>query len=150
VQLGINGGRLTFPEMKIDKAPFPVHAIDLSNSKMLIRPEQAEGAKEKKVIIGDKRQITIKGMILVREVVREKTHDGEKTLKISIKARTPGGQEGSSSADRSVAHARPVRPVGVTGRTSLANRSDRPGDQAWTFKPRHSEVGTWKSNQPKL
>ena len=82
---------MTFPEMKIDKAPFAVHTIDLSNSKMLIRPEQAEGVKEKKVIIGDKRQITIKGMILVREVVREKTHDGEKTLKISIEACTPGG-----------------------------------------------------------
>ena len=37
VQLAINEGRLTFPEMKIDKALFSVHTIDLNNAKVLIR-----------------------------------------------------------------------------------------------------------------
>jgi len=41
--------------MKIDKALFPVHTIDMNNSKVLIRPEQAEGAKGKNVIIGEKK-----------------------------------------------------------------------------------------------
>jgi len=45
----MNEGRLIFPEMKIDKTSFPVHinthTIDLSNAKVLIRPEHAEGAK---------------------------------------------------------------------------------------------------------
>ena len=45
VQSAINERRLTFPEMKIDKALFPVHTIDLSNAKVLIRPNQDEGAK---------------------------------------------------------------------------------------------------------
>ena len=47
----INEGRLTFLEMKIDKDLFLVHTIDLNNAKVLIRPDQAEGAKGKNVII---------------------------------------------------------------------------------------------------
>ena len=43
VQSAMNEGRLIFPEMKINKTPFPVHTntntIDLSNAKVLIRPE---------------------------------------------------------------------------------------------------------------
>ena len=42
VQSAINEGRLAFPEMKIDKAPFSVHTIDLNNAKVLIRPDQAK------------------------------------------------------------------------------------------------------------
>ena len=45
MQSAINEGRLAFPEMKIDKALFPVHTIDLNNAKVLIRPDQAEGGK---------------------------------------------------------------------------------------------------------
>ena len=52
--------------MKIDKAPFPVHTIDLSNAKVLIRPDQAEGAKGKNVIIGDDRPLTVDNKILAR------------------------------------------------------------------------------------
>ena len=55
----MNEGRLIFSEMKIDKTPFPVHTnthtIDLSNAKVLIRPEQAEGAEGKNVVIGEAR-----------------------------------------------------------------------------------------------
>jgi len=35
---------------------FPLHTIDLNNAKVLIRPEQAEEAKGKNVIIGEKGQ----------------------------------------------------------------------------------------------
>ena len=49
----MNEGRLIFPEMKIDKAPFPVHTIDLNNANVLIRHVQAEGAKGKNVIISE-------------------------------------------------------------------------------------------------
>ena len=76
VQSAINEGRLAFPEMKIDKAPFPVHTIDLNNTKVLIRPDQAEGAKGKNVIIGDYRPLTVGNKILAREVIQEKTPDG--------------------------------------------------------------------------
>ena len=52
--------------MKVDKALFPVHTIDLNNAKMLIRPDQAEGEKGKNVIIGDERPLTVDNKILNR------------------------------------------------------------------------------------
>ena len=96
VQSAINERRLAFPEMKIKKAPFPVHTIDLNNAKVLIRPYQAEGAKGKNVIIGDDRPLTIDNKILAREVIQDNTPDGKKSLRIILKPRTLGGQEGSS------------------------------------------------------
>ena len=119
VQSAINEGRLTFPEMKIDKAPFPVHTIDLNNAKVLIRPDQAEGTKGKNVIIRDDRPLTIDNKILAREVIQLKTLDGKKNPRIILKPRTLGGQEGSSSGDRSTAQPRPVIPVSPTGQTAL-------------------------------
>ena len=77
--------------MKIDKAPFPVHTIDLNNAKVLIRPDQAEGAKGRNVIIGDERPLTVDNKILAREVIQEKTPDGKKSLRIILKPRTLGG-----------------------------------------------------------
>jgi hypothetical protein len=91
VQSAINEGRLTFPEMKIDKAPFPVHTIDLNNAKVLIRPDQVEGAKGKNVVIGDERPLNANNMILAREVVQEKAPDEKKNLRIMLKPRTLGG-----------------------------------------------------------
>ena len=91
VQSAINEGRLTFPEMKIDNAPFPVHTIDRNNAKVLIRPDQAEGAKGKNVIIGDDRPLTVDNKILAREVIQEKTPDGKKNLRIILKPRMLGG-----------------------------------------------------------
>ena len=104
--------------MKIDKAPFSVHTIDLNNAKVLIRPDQAEGAKGKNVIIGDDRPLTVDNKILAREVIQEKTPDGKKNLRIILKPRTLGGQECSSSGDRSAAQPRPVRLVSPTGQTA--------------------------------
>ena len=125
VQSAINEGRLTFPEMKIDKASFPVHTIDLNNAKVLIRPDQAEGAKGKNVIIGDERSLTIENKILAREVIQEKTSDGKKNLRIILKPRTLGGQKDSSSGYKSAAQ---PRPVSLTGQTGPGGRSNRPGD----------------------
>ena len=136
--------------MKIDKAPFPVHTIDLNNAKVLIRPDQAEGAKGKNVIFGDDRPLTIDNKILAREVIQEKTPDGKKNLKIILKPRMLGGKEGSSSVGQSAAQPRPVRPVSPTGQTGPDGRSDRPGGQPRTFKPKRPEVGIWKINQPKV
>ena len=43
--------------MKLDQNPFPahIHMLELNNSKVLIRPSQAELAKEKNIIIGEER-----------------------------------------------------------------------------------------------
>jgi hypothetical protein len=64
IQSVINEGRLKFHEMQVDENAFPnsafVNTLELSNPKVLIRPDQAENAKGKNVIIGkqthDKRQ----------------------------------------------------------------------------------------------
>ena len=82
--------------MKVGEASFPLHTIDLNNAKVLIRPEQAEGAKGKNVIIGEERRKNVNDKILVSEVVLEKTPDGKESLKITLKASRPGGQENSS------------------------------------------------------
>ena len=122
VQSAINEGQLTFSEMKIDKALFPVHTIDLNNAKVLIRPDQAKGAKGKNVIIGDDRPLTVENKILAREVILEKTSDGKKNMRIILKPYTLGGQGDSSSGDRSAAQLRPVRPfspVMAVGQTAL-------------------------------
>ena len=106
--------------MKIDNAPFPVHTIDRNNAKVLIRSDQAEGAKGKNVIIGDDRPLTVDNKILAREVIQEKAPDGKKNLRIILKPRTLRGQEGSSSGDWSAVQPRQVRPVDPTGQTTLA------------------------------
>ena len=43
--------------MKVDQNPFPAytHMFELSNPKVLIRPNQAESAKGKNIIIGEER-----------------------------------------------------------------------------------------------
>ena len=66
--------------MQIDKAPFPIHMLELNNPKVLIRLEQAKGAKGKHVVIGDPRPMNIGDKILAREVIKEKTDDGKDTL----------------------------------------------------------------------
>ena len=115
-------------EVKDDKASFPVHTIDLDKAKVLIRPEQAEGAKGKNVIIGEPRSKNVNDKVRTREVTMEKTPDGEESLKITVKASRPGGQESSSQdTSRPAAQARPVRPVASTGLTGRLNRSDRLG-----------------------
>ena len=137
----MNEGRLIFPEMKIDKTPLPVHTnthtIDLSNAKVLIRPEQAEGAKGKNVVIGETRPKNVDDKILAREVVLEKAPDGNELIKITVKAHVPGGQESSSdAASRLAVQDRPVRPVSPTGQTGPSQGRPR------TFKPKRPEVGT--------
>jgi hypothetical protein len=55
VQSAINEGRLTFHAMQVGHNPFPIKTLELNNSKVLIRPDQAEKAKGKNVIIGEQR-----------------------------------------------------------------------------------------------
>ena len=55
IQSAINKGRLVIPTMQIDQNPFPVHMLELNNSKVLVRPSQAESTKGKNVVIGDER-----------------------------------------------------------------------------------------------
>ena len=125
--------------MQIDKASFSAHMLELNNPKMPIRPEQAERAKGKNVVIGDPRPMDTSDKILDREVIKEKTDDGKDTLKIIVRNPRLGGQGSSPPENRSVDQARPVRPVSPTGSSSQSNRS---GDRPRTFKPKRPEVGT--------
>jgi len=123
---------------------------------VLNRPEQAEGAKGKNVVIGDPRPMDTSDKILAREVIKEKTDDGKDTLKIIVRNPRLGGQGSSPPENRSADQARPVRPVsltgqtGPTGQTGSSSRSDRSGDHPRTFKQKCSEVGTWKTNEVKV
>ena len=91
--------------------------IDLDNAKVLIRPEQAEGAKGKNVIIGEPRSKNINDKILAREVKLEKAHDGKESLKITVKASRSGG------AREFLARHESACCPGTTGQTSRFNRS---------------------------
>ena len=99
----------------MDKTLFPVHTLELNNPKVLLQPEQAEGAQRKNVVIGDPRPMNANDKILAREVVAEKTPDGKPTLRIFLNGPMPGGQASSSS--QPAIQARPVRPVASTGQT---------------------------------
>ena len=83
-------------EMQVEKASFLAHTIDLDNAKVLVRPEQAEGAKGKNIIIGKPRPKNVNDKILAKEVTLEKAPDGKESLKISVEASIPRGQASSS------------------------------------------------------
>ena len=74
IQSAINEGRLVLSNMQIDQTPFPVHMLELSNTKVLVRPSQAESTKGKNVVIGDERP------------------EKKLTSKIPQGAKTPGGK----------------------------------------------------------
>jgi len=97
------------------------------------------------VIIGEVKPKSTDDKILDREVVREKTQDGKESIKITVKARVPGGKESSSfAASWPAVQYRPVIPVSPTGQT------DPPQGRPRTFKPKSPKVGTWKQNEPKV
>ena len=76
VQSAMNEGRLIFPKIKVDKTTFPIHTnthtIDLSNEKVLLWLEQAEGAEGKNVVFGETRSKYVNDKILAREVILER------------------------------------------------------------------------------
>ena len=80
---------------------------------MLLRPEQAEGAKGKNVVIGEKRPKDFDDKILGREVVIEKAPGGKELIKIT--AQVPGGKKVLL-----------LLPVGLFSRTDWSDRFCRP------------------------
>ena len=95
IQSAIDERRLVLSEMQVDKTPFPVHTLELNNPKVLLRPEQAEGAQGQNIVIGDPRPMGANDTILAIEVVAQKTPDWKTTLKIILNAPKPegGGKE---------------------------------------------------------
>jgi hypothetical protein len=89
--------------MQVDHNPFLINTLELNNPKVLIRPDQAEKAKGKNVIIGEQRP---------REKVQNKLLDD--TPKVSAKASTLGGQAKTKKTGNT-----------STSLTGAPNRSDR-------------------------
>ena len=112
----------------MDKTPFPIHTLELHNPKVVLRPEQAEGAQGKIVVIGDPRPMNANDKILAREVVAEKTPDGKPTLRIFVNAPKPGGQASSSS--QPTVQTRLDRPVSSTGQTGPGSSSGHSSQNA--------------------
>ena len=79
IQSDINEGRLIISAMQIDQNPFPMHMhmLELTNPKVLIRPDQAKTTKGENVIIGEERP--------KRKVLQKKTP------RVAAKASTLGG-----------------------------------------------------------
>jgi hypothetical protein len=99
VQSAINEGRLTFHEMQVDKAPFPINTMDLQHPKVLVRPHQAEAIKGKNVVIGEAKT-DWRGNELIRKVDYEKTPDGKETFKVTLSASGHAGQGSSTPIDQ--------------------------------------------------
>lgn len=81
---------MKFHGIQIDQNPFPINTLELTNPKVLIRPDQAEKAKGKNVIIGEERP--------------EKKVPPKKTPQVAAKTLTLEGQDknkntGSTPAD---------------------------------------------------
>jgi hypothetical protein len=72
--------------MQVDQNPFPVHALELLNPKVLIRPDQAEKAKGKNVIIGGERSTDSKKDMKVQSKM-----SANKIPKSALNASMPGG-----------------------------------------------------------
>jgi hypothetical protein len=128
--------------MQVNKTPFPVHTLELNSPKVLLRPEQAEGAKGKNVAISDPRPMNDNDKILAREVVVQKTPDGKSTLKITDNAPKPGGQENFSSQPAVQAQpVRPVRPGPAAGQTGQATSPGASSQSArkWVLGRRTSQ-----------
>jgi hypothetical protein len=90
-----------------------VNTIDLQNSKVLVRPKQAEATQGKNVIISEKRTITADEKVLSCEVVVEKATNSKVSLKITIKAPALRGMPEPRLQRRR------------QGNPKLCNRSDR-------------------------
>jgi hypothetical protein len=89
IKSAINEGHLVLHKMQADQNPFPVNAfmntIELLNPKVLIRPDQADKAKGKNIII--------------REQRLDNKLSLDETPKIAAKASTLGGQGTAEKAD---------------------------------------------------
>jgi len=85
IQSIINEGRLVVPAMQIDQNPFPVHTLELSKPKVLIRPHQAESTKGKNVVVGEEKHCN--------QVLQSKTP------RVATEASTLGGQDKEKWAD---------------------------------------------------
>jgi hypothetical protein len=71
--------------MQINQSPFPVNKLDLENSSVMIRLEQADTTKGKNVVIGDPGSENDAGLTPSRKIVMKKLPDGVETITATIR-----------------------------------------------------------------
>jgi hypothetical protein len=78
--------------MLVDHNPFPINTLELNNPKVIIRPDQAEKAKGKNVIIGEQRpEIKVQDKLLedTPRLQRRLQRSGDKARRRRRAARRP-------------------------------------------------------------
>jgi hypothetical protein len=142
IQSAINEGHLKFHEMQVDENPSPnsafVNTLELSNPKVLIRPDQAEKAKGKNVIIGKQRQ--------------DERHPLEVIPKVSVTSML-GGQDkiktvGTASTGLIGASGRSDRCLKKGSRCSKPKKKVRASFNEILAKYKREGVTNDQSNQP--
>ena len=105
------------------KTLFMVETLEINNLAVLIRPEQADFAIRKNMIIGDPREHKGK-KALDHEVVLEKSNDNQESLKITIKSSGHRGQaqtpmDKQKSATNIIVQRGSIRPTLKVGQTDF-------------------------------
>ena len=110
--------------MKVDQNPFPAHThvLELSNPKVLIRPNQAESTKGKNIIIGEERSEPSKS---------HQEAPAKKVPEDSLKNSALGGQEQKKDARSAQTgltglETGPTGPSGISKKNSRNNKKERP------------------------
>ena len=100
--------------MQVDQNPFPAHThvLELSNPKVLIRPNQAESTKGKNIIIGEERSEPSKSY---QEAPAKKVPED------SLKNSTLGGHKQKNEAES----AKTGLETGLTGRSGNSRKNSR-------------------------
>ena len=83
VQSALNEGWLSLSDMQDDKVPFPMHMVEAGAPAVLIRPEQADKAQGKNVIIGEPHVAPNVKKNSRCKVVLEKDNEGKNKLKMT-------------------------------------------------------------------
>ena len=103
--------------MKVDQNPFPAytHMFELSNPKVLIRPNQAESAKGKNIIVGEE-----------GSELSKTRHEApaKKVLEDSLKNSALGGQEQKKDV-RSAKTSLTGLETGLTGQSGNSEKNSR-------------------------
>ena len=114
IQSAVNEGRIIVPQMKVDQNHFPAHThmFELSNLKVLIRPNQAESTRGKNIFIGEERS----------EPSRSHQEAPAKEIpEDSLKNSTFGGQKQKKEAES----AKTGLETGLTGQSGNSGKNSR-------------------------
>jgi hypothetical protein len=142
IQSATNEVRLKFHEMQVDENPFPnsafVNTLELSNLKVLIRPDQAENAKGKNVIIGKQRHSERQPLEVIPKVSATSTLGGQDKIK----------KTGTTSTGLTGAQGQSYRCLQKGSKCSKPKKKARPSFNELLDKYKREGATKDRSNQP--